>query len=262
MFLGQTTILAAPMNPAAATFLAVAAVCLVSLLGLVTLALNKGVLRRILLPLVALAAGTMIGDAFLHLIPHAVEHDGAFTSGISTAILIGFVSLYLVEKVIHWQHSHDICEEDHVHPVAKINLVGDAFHNFLDGVLIAGAFMGGGVALGIGVTIAVALHEIPQEMGDFAILVHGGYSTTRALLFNLLSACFAFAGAGAVLAFGTSEEIAVRLMAFTAGAFIYIGASDLLPEIRKETRLGASVLLMGAFACGILLMMVLEEPHA
>ncbi|MCZ6788295.1 MAG: ZIP family metal transporter [Planctomycetota bacterium] len=250
------------MSAAAATFLAIAIVCLVSLLGLVTLALNKGVLRKILLPLVALAAGTMIGDAFLHLIPHAVEHDGAFTSGISTAILIGFVSLYLVEKVIHWQHSHDICEEDHVHPVAKINLVGDAFHNFLDGILIAGAFLSGGVPLGTGVTIAVALHEIPQEMGDFAILVHGGYSTTRALLFNLLSACFAFAGAGAVLAFGTSEEIAVRLMAFTAGAFIYIGASDLLPEIRKETRLGASVLLMGAFACGILLMMVLEEPHA
>ena len=261
MFLGENTILTAPMSAAAATFLAIAIVCLVSLLGLVTLALNKGVLRKILLPLVALAAGTMIGDAFLHLIPHAVEHDGAFTSGISTAILIGFVSLYLVEKVIHWQHSHDICEEDHVHPVAKINLVGDAFHNFLDGILIAGAFLSGGVPLGTGVTIAVALHEIPQEMGDFAILVHGGYSTTRALLFNLLSACFAFAGAGAVLAFGTSEEIAVRLMAFTAGAFIYIGASDLLPEIRKETRVGASVVLLGAFACGILLMVLLEEPQ-
>ncbi len=249
------------MSPAAATFLAVAAVCLVSVLGLVTLALNKGVLRKILLPLVALAAGTMIGDAFLHLIPHAVEHEGAFTGGISAAILIGFVAFYLVEKVIHWQHSHDICEEDHVHPVAKVNLVGDAFHNFLDGVLIAGAFMGGGVPLGVGVTVAVALHEIPQEMGDFAILVHGGYSTTRALMFNLVSACFAFAGAGAVVAFGPSEEIAVWLMAFTSGGFIYIGASDLLPEIRKETRMGASLLLLGAFACGILLMMFLEGPQ-
>ena len=203
----------------------------------------------------------MIGDAFLHLIPHAVEHEGSFSNGISAAILIGFVGFYLVEKVIHWQHSHDVCEEDHVHPVAKVNLVGDAFHNFLDGVLIAGAFLAGGIPAGLAVTVAVALHEIPQEIGDFAILVHAGYTPGRALLFNLLSALVAFLGAGLVVLIGAeSAGLADWLIPFTAGAFIYIAASDLIPEIQREDRPRNAAVLFVAFAAGIGLMLALPEP--
>ncbi|MGQ0614572.1 MAG: ZIP family metal transporter [Planctomycetaceae bacterium] len=251
------------MQPWAQALLAVGAVSLVSMVGALTLKLSPRVLRRLLLPLVALAAGTMLGDAFLHLLPHAVEEAHGFSRAISLGILAGMLGFFLLEKVIHWRHEHELCEEDHIHPVARMNLIGDAIHNLLDGALIAGAFASGGTELGLGVAIAVALHEIPQEMGDFAVLMHGGYSPRRALFFNLLSALAAFLGAGLVFALGGhSEAVRAFLVPFTAGAFIYIAASDLIPEIRREERPGAAALLLCAFAAGLALMLLIPEPAA
>jgi zinc and cadmium transporter len=237
--------------------LAVAAVSLTSLLGVVALRMTPGALRALLLPLVALAAGTMLGDAFLHLLPHAVEARGAFDGSVSLWTLGGMLGFFLLEKVIHWRHVHDPCEKVHVHPVAKMNLVGDAFHNLLDGTLIAGAFLHE-APLGWAVALAVALHEVPQEMGDFAVLVHGGYSPRRALAFNLLSSFAAFLGAGAVfLLEERSEGASAVLVPFTAGAFIYIAASDLIPEIRREEQPRRALLLLASFALGIALVAML-----
>lgn len=244
------------MKNGLAAMLAVAAVSLISLLGLVALRLGAGRLRRLLLPLVALAAGTMLADAFLHLLPHAVEEEGHFSRWISVALLAGMLGFFLLEKVIHWRHEHEPCEEQHIHPYAKMNLVGDAFHNLLDGALIAGAFAGGGIELGITVAVSVAMHEIPQEIGDFAVLVHAGYPPRKALYLNLGTALTAFIGAGAVLAFGGIHEFMVP---FTAGAFVYIAASDLIPEIRREEKPGVAALLLLAFAAGIALMLLM--PH-
>jgi len=247
------------MSPTAAAFLSVGIVSLISLVGAVGLWVSAAQIRRILLPLVALAAGAMLGDAFLHLLPHAVDEAHGFTRGISLAVLAGVVAFLLLEKVIHWQHSHDPCDEDHVHPVAKMNLVGDAVHNLLDGILVAGAYLEGGTAVGIPVTIAVALHEIPQEIGDFAILLHGGFKPGKALLLNLLSGCVALVGAALVLLIGhEAEHFGAALMPFTAGAFLYIAASDLIPELRKETRPAKSFVLLVSFAAGIALMALIE----
>jgi len=244
------------MSPALCAFLAVLAVSLTSLLGIVALRFGAGTLRRLLLPLVALAAGTMIADAFLHLLPHAVEEAGGFSRGISLSVLAGMFGFFLLEKVIHWRHEHEPCDKEHVHPIATMNLVGDAFHNFLDGALIAGGFAGGDVTLGVTVAISVAMHEIPQEIGDFAVLVHAGYAPAKALLMNLGSALTSLVGAAAVFLLGDAHDF---LVPFTAGAFVYIAASDLIPEIRREERPRTAALLLCAFAAGIALMAAIPD---
>jgi zinc and cadmium transporter len=246
------------VSPTTAAFLSVAGVSLISLLGVVTLHVSTSRLRAWLLPLVALAAGAMLGDAFLHLLPEAVEalpgREGLRT--LFATVLGGMFAFFLLEKI--WQHSHEPCDEDHVHPIGRMNLLGDALHNFVDGVLIAGAYLGGGLDAGLTVTVAVMLHEIPQEMGDFAILCHAGYTPRKALIFNLLSALVAVLGAAFVVLLGDHVEgLADRLVPFTAGAFIYIAASDLIPEIRKEERTGKAWGLVGAFCVGIAVMLLL-----
>lgn len=248
------------MQPWLATFLAVGAISAVSLLGAATLRLRPRTLKAMLLPLVALAAGTMLADAFLHLLPHAAEDAGGFTREIALFALAGMLGFFALEKVIHWRHEHEPCEVEHIHPVARMNLVGDALHNLLDGALIAGAFQGGGAALGLGVTVSVMLHEIPQEIGDFAVLIHGGYRPGRALLLNFCTALTSFLGAGIVLALGGhAHALDHFLVPFTAGAFIYIAASDLIPEIRREENVRVALMLFAAFAAGIALMLLMPE---
>jgi len=250
------------MSPSVAALLSVGAISLISLLGVAALGLSVGRLRRLLLPLVALAAGAMLGDAFLHLLPQAVDNAGGLTRGVSLAVLAGVGVFLVLEKVVHWQHSHELCEEDHVHPLGVMNLVGDAFHNLIDGVLIAAAYLGGGMESGLTVTVAVALHEIPQELGDFAILVHAGYTPRRALFFNLVSALAAVVGAVLVLVIGRHMSDSLQwMLPFTAGAFIYIAASDLIPEIRKEQSYRRGLTLLGAFLAGIALILLLETGH-
>jgi zinc and cadmium transporter len=231
---------------------ATAIVSIISLAGVFTLSLKPKNLQKILLVLVGLAAGALMGGAFIHLIPEAVGMDG---KGIFTYVLVGFVLFFLIEKVLHWRHCHKgKCK---IHTFAYMNLVGDAVHNFIDGLIIAASFVVS-VPLGITTTFAVALHEIPQEIGDFGVLVYGGFKVKTALLLNFLTAITAILGgiAGFYLA-GAVEGAVVFLLPFAAGGFIYIAASDLVPEIKKELDIKKSLSAIGIFILGIAIMYLL-----
>lgn len=143
--------------------------------------------------------------------------------------------------------------KDHVHPLAYMNLIGDAVHNFIDGVLIAGSFLLS-VPVGIATTIAVVLHEIPQEMGDFGVLLHSGMKPGKALLFNFLSAATAILGAVLVLVLGANIDITAYVVPITIGGFLYIANADLIPELHKETKVSQSILQLVGFFIGILIM--------
>ncbi|MGH2830906.1 MAG: ZIP family metal transporter, partial [Actinomycetota bacterium] len=170
----------------------VGVVSLLSLSGGIALMFDEERFRRMLLILVSFAAGALLGDAFLHIIPELAE-GGGIDRGLSLLILAGLGAFFVIEKILHWHHAHFRSEEV-IHPVAVTNIIGDGLHNFIDGALIAGAFATN-TNLGLATTVAVALHEIPQEIGDLGILVHAGLSRRRALMLNLTTALTAVLGA-------------------------------------------------------------------
>jgi zinc and cadmium transporter len=226
----------------------VAAVSALSLLGIFTLSLKPETFRRSQLVLISFAAGALLGDAFVHLIPEMAE-DGISMPD-SLGLLAGVIGFFVLEKVLHWHHTH-LPQEEVFHPVAVTNLIGDALHNFVDGAIIAGGFLVS-PSIGIATAIAVALHEIPQEFGDFAILVHAGLAPRRALLLNLLSALTAFVGAVLALALSSAVGDAERMIvALTAGGFLYIASSDLIPELHKEPEAGKSALQLVSLLAGV-----------
>lgn len=230
-----------------------------SLVGVFTLSFKKKLLSRMLLVLVALAAGTMIGNVFFLLLPESVEllpSRSAFS-----VVLLSFVLFFLIEKVLHWRHCHDgNCD---VHTFGYMSLIGDAVHNFIDGLVIAASFLVS-IPLGIATTVAIALHEIPQEIGDFAVLLHAGYSRRRALLLNFVVALGALVGAIFGYFLITSVgNISSYLVPFAAGGFLYIAASDLLPEVRRETETKRIVYIFLAFLTGVFLMyyISIDQDH-
>ncbi len=226
-------------------------VSLISLIGIVTLSLKKNTLKKILSLLVALSAGALLGGAFLHLIPESLEETTETT--VFTFLIIGFIIFLLIEKMLHWRHCHDAdCE---VHTFAYMSLFGDGVHNFIDGLIIAVSFMTS-IPLGITTTLAVALHEIPQEIGNFGVLIHGGFSKLKALGYNFLSALAAILG-GIVGFFLPLNNLAQILIPIAAGGFIYISASDLIPELRKERNKAKSLLNLLVFILGLLIMYLL-----
>ena len=227
---------------------AVIVISALSLVGAVTLVLRPATLRRGLQTLISFAAGALLGDAFLHLIPELAASDRGLDATASFALLGGVVVFFVLEKVLHWHHAH-VPSEEVLHPVAATNLVGDALHNFVDGGIVAGAFLVD-PALGLATALAVALHEIPQELGDFGILIHAGLEPRRALALNLLTALAALAGAAvALLVASAFEGFEHLIVAVTAGGFIYIASTDLLPELHKEPEAGKSLIqLVGLFA--------------
>jgi zinc and cadmium transporter len=215
------------------TFASVLAVSLISFIGLLTLAINTRRLQTVLIYLISFAAGALFGDAFLHLLPKASENG--FTLGVGSSVLAGIAVFFVLEKVIHWRHCHMPPSRKHVHPFAYMNLIGDALHNFLDGIIIAASYIVS-VPVGVATTTAVALHEIPQEIGDFGILVHGGFSKGKALMVNFFSALAAVLGAAVALWLtSTIDQIESILLPLAAGGFMYIAGSDLIPELHKET---------------------------
>ena len=232
-------------------------VSVISLVGIITLPINVEKLRKLLIYLVSFAAGALLGDAFIHLLPEAVEETG-FEVVISLYVLIGIGFSFLIEKVVHWHHFHYPLEEGHVHPFAIMNLVGDLVHNFMDGLIIAASYMVS-IPVGIATTIAVILHEIPQEISDFGVLLLGGFTKARALFYNFLTALTAVLGAVVVLMIGSSvENITTFLVPFTAGSFIYIAGSDLIPELHKgEFDWKSSLMQFAAIALGVLVMYAL-----
>lgn len=231
-------------------------VSLVSLVGILTLSLKDQRLKKILLLFVSFSAGALFGDAFIHLIPETVEAHG-FSTNTSISILSGIALSFLVEKIIHWRHSHTSAKADHVHPFALMNLFGDGLHNFIDGLAIGASYLVS-IPIGLATTLAVILHEIPQEFGDFGVLVHGGFSKHKALFFNLLTALTSVFGAVVALVINTyTENLTTFLLPFAAGGFIYIAGSDLIPELHKEIQPKKSFLQLVGFIGGILTMLSL-----
>lgn len=223
-----------------------------SLIGALTLVLASSFIQRILLVLISFAAGALLGDAFIHLIPEIAESPRGFDMFASLSVLSGIMGFFILEKVLHWHHAHYPSEEV-VHPVAISNIVGDGLHNFVDGAIVAGSFLVS-PELGFATTLAVALHEIPQELGDFAILVHAGLKPKRALALNFLSGLAAVAGGAITLMLTSVDDLERFLLPFSAGAFIYIASTDLFPELHKEPEPGKSLLQGLAVLLGIAVM--------
>jgi len=225
-----------------------------SFIGVLALSLKDKYLEKILLSLVSLSAGALIGGAFLHLIPESLEKNSELN--IFIVILLGFSAFFFIEKVLHWRHCH--LKKCPIHSFTQMNLIGDGIHNFIDGLIIAASFVAN-IHLGIVTTLAVALHEIPQEIGDFRVLVYGGYKKSRALFLNFICALTAVIG-GVVGYFlsSYSESVLNFLLPFAAGGFIYIAASDLIPEMRKEQNITKSLISLGIFIIGIAIMYLVK----
>ncbi len=226
-------------------------VSLISLVGIFTLSINGNLLHKILFCLIGFSAGALIGGAFLHILPEALENNNSNT--VFSYLIFGIIIFFLMERYLHWRHCHEegACK---IHAFTYLNLVGDGFHNFIDGMVIAASFMVS-LKLGLVTTLAIILHEIPQELGDFAVLVYGGFSKKKALLFNFASALMAVIGA--VIGYFISDIIGNFtnfILPFTAGGFIYIATSDLIPELHKENDLKRATAAFFAFLLGIAFM--------
>lgn len=233
-------------------------VSLISLIGVLTLAVSEKKLHHLIMLLVSLSTGTLLGDSFLHLIPEMAEKDGAGTA-VWLWLLAGILVFFILEKIIHWRHCHLETTINHPHPVGLMNLVGDGLHNFIDGMIIAGSFLVS-VKLGVATTLAVIAHEIPQEIGDFGILLHAGYSRAKAILLNFASAIAAVLGALLTLAIGAqAANFTSFIIPFTAGGFIYIATADLIPELKKDTSLTKSLLQILMIILGIAIMLALKK---
>lgn len=240
------------------TLLSVFLVSLLSFVGIFTLGIKAKRLKTVLIYVISFSAGTLLGDAFIHLLPETAEEFG-LTPITSIYILGGITLFFILEKFVHWQHCHsDLTETNHIHPFAYTNLVGDAVHNFLDGIIIAASYIVS-VPAGIATTIAVILHEIPQEIGDFGVLLHGGFSKAKALGVNFISALFAILGA--VLTLVLTDKIShleFVLVPVAIGGFIYIASADLIPELHKHSqKIHRSLLQLLAFIAGIVVMALL-----
>lgn len=233
----------------AATFV----ISLLAFSGVLTLAQRGELKDTTLLGLVGFSAGALIGGAFLHLIPETVARSSNF--GIFLALTSSFVLFFLFERFV-WRHCHKAkCE---VHPFAYMNLLGDGLHNFIDGLVISASFLAG-TELGVVTSIAVALHEIPQEIGDFGVLVYGGMRPDRALAMNFLVALTAILGGLAGLTLSTLVgESMVFLLPFTAGGFIYIAAADLIPRLHEKTSIHHTLISFGSLLLGVLLMLLVK----
>ena len=215
---------------------------------------KKEVLDKILIFLVSLSAGALMGGAFLHLLPEASE---AMSIDLLFGVfLVSFIIFFLIEKILHWRHCHKV--DCSIHTFGYMNLVGDSVHNFIDGLVIASVFMVD-VKLGIATTLAVAIHEIPQEIGDYGVLIYAGFKRKMALILNYAVALtVVLGGIAGYLLFSSLESFLPFLMPFAAGGFVYIAASDLMPEIRKESNLGKSIISFFVFIIGISLMYLIK----
>lgn len=226
----------------------------IALVGSVTLVLSERTLQRLLLPLVAFAAGSLIGGAFFHMIPVGLA-AGMHDVTVYALILAGFAVFFGLEQFLHWHHCHR-ADSDCKKPLTYLILIGDGLHNFLGGLAVAGTFLID-IRLGIITWLAAAAHEVPQELGDFGVLVHGGWERRKALFYNVLSALTFLVGG--LVAYAASFRLDVAfLVPFAAGNFIYIGAADLIPEVKAHANLKANVVHFAAFALGAALMLAVK----
>jgi zinc and cadmium transporter len=231
------------------------------------LLLPESVRTRMLSPMVSFAIGALLGAAFLAILPHAFEVPGVDAHSVTLTVLCGILVFFLLEKMVIWRHCHtDDCEV-HVPDVDKARhaatgnliLIGDGIHNMVDGVLIAAAFLTD-VHLGVVTSIAVIAHEIPQELGDFAILLHSGFSRGKALVYNMLTSLTTVIG-GVVAYFSLSLANAVvpYVLAIAASSFIYIAVADLIPGLHKRPEFSDTVQQIVLIAFGVI---VISVAHA
>jgi zinc and cadmium transporter len=235
-------------------------VSIISLLGIFALSVNVEKLKKILFLLVSFSAGALLGDVFIHLLPHIIEEQN-FSLFSSLYILLGIAVLLFVEKVVKWRHCHHPVTKDHVHSFAVMNLVGDSMHNLIDGLVIGASYLVS-IPVGIATTVAIVLHEIPQEIGDFGVLIHGGFTKTKALFLNFLTALAAVVGTLFALIINSyTENIIDFFVPLAAGGFIYIAAADLIPEMHKEVKLKTSIpqFLFFILGIGVMCLMLLIE---
>jgi zinc and cadmium transporter len=240
------------------TLASVLIVSLISLVGIFTLSIKVEHLKTAVLSMVSFAVGGLFGDALIHLIPESFEQLGSGPLA-SLLIVLGILLFFALEKLLRWQHCHIPTSADHLHPVSTLNLVGDAAHNLMDGMIIAVGFSAS-TSIGIATTLAVILHEIPQEIGDLGILMHKGLSLPKALVLNFLSALMSFIGAIFALLIGPHvTEFTAYCLPITAGGFLYIAGSDLIPELHhgEDIRLSTSVKQLGFIMLGVGVMFIL-----
>ena len=244
------------MSAAINSIFAVTAISLLSLIGVFALSLTEDTLDNFLFILLSFSAGSILGAALLDLLPEAIEL--VEESFVFVYVALGYVGFFILERFVYWFHGHvhghepksEIDERLAVKDFVYLNLLGDAIHNFLDGMAIGASFLIS-IPVGISTTVAVVFHELPQEIGDFGVLVYGGFSRGKALLFNFLSALTAILGV--LVSNYLLEDLTGFLIAFTAGGFIYIAASELIPEIQKEEKFDKSVVQLILFILGIAL---------
>ena len=233
-------------------------ISLISFLGAITLFLKEKFLNKILLILVAFSAGSLLGGAFFHLIPEAIERVGVEEIlNLFFYLILGFCTFFILENFLNWHHHHAISHPE-IKSFSYLILISDTIHNFIDGLIIAGSFV---VSFQVGVvtSLVVVLHEIPQELGDFGVLIYGGFKKSKALFLNFLSALAAIFGG--LFGFLLSERIGnstIFLLPFAAGNFIYIAASDLLPEIKHKESLKKALIHFFVFLLGIVLMLLIK----
>lgn len=235
------------------------AVSLISLVGIFALTLKDEFLKKILVLLIGFSAGGLLGAAFLHILPEALEQSRS--QNVFLLVILGFIAFFILERYFHWRHCHQ--ENCHIHPFTYLNLFGDAIHNFTDGLVI-GASFAVNIHFGVVTTLVIIMHEIPQEIGDFGVLIYGGFTKTRALFFNFMIALTCVLGAA--IGYPLSQNIkqfSLYLLPMVAGGFIYIAACDLIPEIHRQSGSKRINLSIAAFICGIIFVFLARQayPH-
>ena len=248
------------MSAFLSAILAVVIVSLLSMMGVFAISLKKQTLDRILLILLSFSAGSILATSYFDLLPEALEFlgEGQYSTT-ALYVILGFLGFFFLERFIYWYHGHvhgyesKVDEKMTVKKFVYLNLIGDGIHNFIDGMIIMAAFLIN-AAVGLATTVAVVFHEVPQEIGDFGILVYGGFTRNRALFLNFLSALTGLAGVFSLIFFTAFVENFIGyLMALATGGFIYIAASELIPEMQKEENITKSIIQFTLFILGIVL---------
>ncbi len=236
--------------------LSVVVVSLLSLIGISLLSLTHEAFHKIVFGLVALAVGALFGDCFLHLLPEAYK-DPARANNSSLYVMAGILLFFVLENFLHWRHQHSD-EHEKIAPYGYLNILADMTHNFIDGLIIGASYLVG-TKMGLATTLAVMLHEIPHEFSNFGILVKSGFSRWRALFLNFLTALTAMAGGFIAWWVGGQTEDFIRLLIpLTAGGFIYIAGSDLVPQLHKEVKSFRALFQIFAILCGAGLMFLVK----
>jgi zinc and cadmium transporter len=242
------------MDDLIAILASVTVVSLMSLAGIIFIGLKESLLRRLITALVGFASGTLLGGAFIHLLPEAVAVSEDIAA-VFYYVILGMLVFFVLEKFLHWRHCHE--EKCPIHTFVYLNLIGDGVHNFIDGMIIAATFIIR-FDLGVTTTMAVIFHEIPQEIGDFGVLIYGGLSKKKALTFNFVSALTAILGALVTYYVGFFQGLESLLIPFAAGGFIYIAGTDLMPELHKKSHAAESVVQFLVILLGVGLMAYLK----